>query len=98
MWSPVCISGTTTDDDLQFICLDDLLASATSPYVEPSSQLAVPENNWEVPITKSPLSINPAFIYATPRTTIKREDSYDVTMVPVESVLRDNTPPLAHGT
>ena len=52
----------------------------------------MPKENWEVPITKSPLSINPASNFETQHTAVNGGDSCEVPMVSLVRMLRDSTP------
>ena len=56
---PAATSGNATDDDMRPMRLDYPLASATNPFAMMSGQPSKPEENREIPITASPLTINP---------------------------------------
>ena len=53
----------------------------------------MPEEIWEVPFTESPLRINLAKCSETGHIATNRDDSFQVSMVPLESVLRSSTLP-----
>ena len=53
---------------------------------------SVPEENWEVPITGSPLGASHASCFEAHHATVNDEDSYEVPMVPLDSVC-DKAPP-----
>ena len=97
-WSPAATSGNATDDDLHQMCLDDPLATTTKLCAVPPQKPFVPKEDSEVSITKSTLRLKPAQCSEThEHMGLNRDNSYEVLMVPLESVWRSPTLPHLMG-
>ena len=94
MWSPVATSGATTDDDLQPMCLEELLSREANRQISPDYRCDLDPANgadadsWEVPITGDFQGRE------TPQAAHSDEDIYVVPMVPFESIVSGAAPPL----
>ena len=81
MWSPVATFGAATNDDLQSLCLEDLLSREGSRPMSPDHH-CTPNDNWEVPINGGFLDKEPP-IRGGPPPEYNEDDGYEVPMVPL---------------
>ena len=85
MWSPAATSAAMTDDDLQAMCLDDLLSREVSYLVNTDYQRG-PNENWEVPIHGGFLDSEVQTTPGAQPAECSEADSYESPMVPLESI------------
>ena len=92
MWAPAATSGAATDDDLQPMCLDELLLQEANCQQGPKSSCELDTSeggdvdSWAVPITGD-------FVGRETQPAHGDEDIYAAPMVPLESIDRGAAPP-----
>ena len=92
MWSPAATSATMTDEDLQPMCLDNLLSREVSHPVNTAYQCG-PGENWEVPINGGFLDSEAPTTPGAQPAGCSEADSYEIPKVPLESIGGGIPPP-----
>ena len=98
MWSQAVTSSAATDDDLQPMCLDELLSREANCQISPDYRCDLDPTDggdaesWEVPVAGDFLGRE------MPQAAHNDEDIYAVPMVPLEIIERGAAPPLSEFT